>query len=155
MKWALALALVAAPLYAQVPQGKSLSGLDALSVDVLVTRNGEIAATDVRSAVEIPLRAAGVRIVPETLSFANFTLSVSVTGNPDLWVFTVDTYVIQQATLNRNPKLYGTYVTWKGTGRFRSVGVGTLRRYVLESVDGAMGEFVNAFLTANPRTAAK
>lgn len=164
--WWTALALVVAPVASAEAQSvlerASLAGLAGVFLRVGPTdpdaeREG-LTQSGLHKAVELRLRQAGIRVMTagEWLEAPGGPhLDLHVTTQPtrrgDLYAYSIDLMLRQEATLVRNPAIVATSTTWF-RGAVGTVGPASrlatwLHRRVREKVD----EFINDYLTVNPK----
>ncbi len=114
-------------------------------------------AVDIQADVEQKLRAAGIPLLSQTEDnntpgMPTLYISVSVASSTatDVWPFSIDVDLEQQATLKRSPDTYvPTAVTWH-VGSIGAVDKSNIRS-IRDRVDGQIAKFVNAYLKVNPK----
>jgi hypothetical protein len=140
---------------------ESLRGLEGLSVvigSISPVLQGEITKEQIQTDVELKLRMAGIKIVPEQES-------VGIPGKPNLYVtitakslsleslgifpISISLQLYQGVYLQRNPNILVGVPTWERitVGAVGKKRVGMLRDEVRDLVD----IFINDFLSVNPK----
>ncbi len=150
-----------------VPAGASDSEIDRASlkglqgVFVLVEdlnppeEQAGLKTADIQADVEQELKAAGIPLLSKTQNIdtpgmPTLYISVSVASSTatDVWPFSVDVNLEQQATLKRSPDTFvPTAVTWHvgSIGAVEKVNIRSVRDRVNEQV----AKFVNAYFKVN------
>ncbi len=113
-------------------------------------------AADIQADAEHKLRAAGIPLLTKdegikTPGIPTLYISVSVASSAttDVWPFSIDVNLEQQATLTRNPETFvPTAVTWH-VGSIGGIGKSDIRS-IRDRVDEQIAKFVNAYLKVNP-----
>lgn len=160
--FALSVTLVSPAQAESVLERASLAGLEGVYVRVGQTdadaeRQG-LTQSALHKAVELRLRRAGIRVLTvaewlEAPGGAHLDLHVTTqrTRRGDLYAYSIDLMLRQEATLVRDPAIIATSTTWF-RGAVGTVGPPSrlatwLHRRVRDKVD----EFVNDYLAVNPR----
>jgi hypothetical protein len=110
---------------------------------------------DVQTDVEEKLKAAGIPLLSKTQDMdtpgmPTLYISVSVASSTasDLWPFSIDVNLEQQATLKRSPDTFvPTAVTWH-VGSIGAVDKSNIRS-IRDRVNEQVAKFVNAYLKVN------
>ena len=110
---------------------------------------------DIQADVEEKLKAAGIPLLSKTQNIdtpgmPTLYISVSVASSPatDLWPFSIDVNLEQQATLKRSPDTFvPTAITWH-VGSIGAVDKSSIRS-IRERVNEQVAKFVNAYFKVN------
>jgi hypothetical protein len=110
---------------------------------------------DVQTDVEQKLQAAGIPLLSKTQDIdtpgmPTLYVSVSVASSTatDLWPFSIDVNLEQQATLKRSPDTFvPTAITWH-VGSIGAVDKSNIRS-ILDRVNEQVAKFVNAYFKVN------
>jgi hypothetical protein len=110
---------------------------------------------DIQNDSEEKLKAAGIPLLSkaqdiDTPGMPTLYISVSVASSPatDLWPFSIDVNLEQQATLKRNPDTFvPTAITWH-VGSIGAVDKSNIRS-IRERVNEQVAKFVNAYFKVN------
>lgn len=112
---------------------------------------------DVQTDVGQELQAAGIPLLSKTQDIDTpgmptlyISVSVASSSATDLWPFSIDVNLEQQATLKRSPDTFvPTAVTWHvgSIGAVDKSGISSIRDRVREQI----AKFVKAYLTVNPK----
>ena len=112
-------------------------------------------AADIQADVEQKLQAAGIPLLSKTQNIdtpgmPTLYISVSVASSPatDLWPFSIDVNLEQQATLKRNPDTFvPTAITWH-VGSIGAVDKSNVRS-IRDRINEQVAKFVNAYMKVN------
>ncbi len=110
---------------------------------------------DIKADAEEKLKAAGIPLLTKTQNIdtpgmPTLYISVSVATSPttDLWPFSIDVNLEQQATLKRSPDTFvPTAITWH-VGSIGAVDKSNVRS-IRERVNEQVAKFVNAYFKVN------
>ena len=114
-------------------------------------------AAEIQADAEQKLQAAGIPLLSKTQAIdtpgmPTLYVSVSVASSTvtDLWPFSIDVNLEQQATLKRSPDTFvPTAVTWH-VGSIGAVGKTDIRN-IRDRVNEQIAKFVNAYLKVNSK----
>jgi hypothetical protein len=110
---------------------------------------------DVQTDVEEKLKAAGIPLLSKTQDIDTpgmptlyISVSVASSTTTDLWPFSIDVNLEQQATLKRSPDTFvPTAITWH-VGSIGAVDKSNIRS-IRDRVNEQVAKFVNAYLKVN------
>jgi hypothetical protein len=110
---------------------------------------------DIQADAEQQLKAAGIPLLSKTQNIDTpgmptlyISVSVASSTTTDLWPFSIDVNLEQQATLKRNPDTFvPTAITWH-VGSIGAVEKSNIRS-VRDRVNGQVAKFVNAYFKVN------
>jgi hypothetical protein len=137
---------------------RGLKGMRVLVEDLApeVEKAG-LTKNQLQADIEDRLRKAGIKTLTQDECFATpgepyLYVNISLNfrkGDPNIYSFSIDIGVIQNVTLDRNPKQKTYAATWS-TG-----GVGSIEKELLSrlkgSVDDLLDLFIKAYLAVNPK----
>jgi hypothetical protein len=114
-------------------------------------------AADIQADAEQKLQAAGIPLLSKTQDIdtpgmPTLYISVSIASSmaTDLWPFSIDVNLEQQATLKRSPDTFvPTAITWH-VGSIGAVGKSDIRS-IRDRVNEQLSKFVNAYFKVNPK----
>jgi hypothetical protein len=110
---------------------------------------------DIQADAEEKLKAAGIPLLSKAQNFDTpgmptlyISVSVASSSATDLWPFSIDVDLEQQATLKRNPDTFvPTAVTWH-VGSIGAVDKSNIRS-IRDRVNEQVAKFVNAYFKVN------
>ena len=139
---------------------KSLVGLQGVqvlveSLDPQVEQAGLTKAA-IQTDVELKLRLAGIRVLTreemlKTPGFPTLYINANVLPSGERWGFSESVQLEQAVILSRDSSisLLNT-ATWSVQG-VGTAGPSTIGRYVRDQIKDRVDEFINAYLSANPK----
>lgn len=110
---------------------------------------------DIQADAEQQLKAAGIPLLSKTQNIDTpgmptlyISVSVASSTTTDVWPFSIDVNLEQQATLKRNPDTFvPTAITWH-VGSIGAIDKSNIRS-VLDRVNEQIAKFVNAYFKVN------
>jgi hypothetical protein len=135
---------------------KGLKGVFVLVEDLNpLEEQAGLKTADVQTDVEEKLKAAGIPLLSKTQDIDTpgmptlyISVSVASSTTTDLWPFSIDVNLEQQATLKRSPDTFvPTAITWH-VGSIGAVDKSNIRS-IRDRVNEQVAKFVNAYLKVN------
>jgi hypothetical protein len=135
---------------------KGLQGVFVLVEDLNpLEEQAGLKTADVQTDVEEKLKAAGIPLLSKTQDIDTpgmptlyISVSVASSTTTDLWPFSIDVNLEQQATLKRSPDTFvPTAITWH-VGSIGAVDKSNIRS-IRDRVNEQVAKFVNAYLKVN------
>ena len=135
---------------------KGLQGVFVLIEDLnLPEEQAGLKTADIQADAEQQLKAAGIPLLSKTQNMDTpgmptlyISVSVASSTTTDVWPFSIDVNLEQQATLKRNPDTFvPTAVTWH-VGSIGAVDKSNIRS-VRDRVNEQVAKFVNAYMKVN------
>ena len=145
---------IGVPLAAQTQFDRTLRGLSEFSITIenLSPTANTIGITraNLRRDVELKLRLAGIRIVPESLPRLYINLRVLLSPIRTLYAYRLDINVQQDLDLSDGRRFPGV-TTWH-KGMVGTAGNEVVKEAIYDALKEEMDDFLNAYLTVNPRS---
>jgi hypothetical protein len=140
-------------------QRSTLKGLDAILVRVEQEGLPNEIHNWLKTELELRLREAGIR-VPAEREISKVpggpVLTLVVVGQKHeatgLYAFRVDLELGQAVALLRSSRTTVQATTWRSRMLVGTVGARNMPDYIRDTAQQVTGEFLNAYLSANPRT---
>jgi hypothetical protein len=130
---------------------ESLKGLKSIAIVVEDLSEDEkrfgLTKGLIQTDVELKLRLAGIRVVPDAELPAFAVVHVTVIASPSGFAAAVEVALMQWVSLARNPSIGSLATTWKENEVIGKPNGSEIR----ESVKNHVDRYVNAWLSVNPK----
>jgi hypothetical protein len=141
------------------PDTENLKGIKAVTVVVETLKPAAVEAglteKQLQQDVELRLRLAGVKVVPETeikrgVPWLYVSVGTYLRKGSELFAFHSLVELQQNVLLMRDPTIVTAAGTWR-TQSLGTVGPEEFREFVRQSVRDKVDTFLNAYLSVNPK----
>ena len=138
---------------------QSLKGLKGIAVLVESLKpEVELAGltkASIQTDVDLKLRLAGIPVLSRDVAHPGVQyflyVQVSFLPIPDgVWPYRIDVELTQRVLLDRDRSIIGIASTWS-VGSVGRVGKENVRKFVRDAIKDRVDEFINAYLSVNPR----
>jgi len=154
--------LITSLSFASEIEVETLRGVKAINVEIVLSSELQDIGIDentLRTDTELKLRLAGIKVISEKewldIDDVNDTvLCLNINGyvedNSGLCIFNISTKLMQVVSLYRDNKIRTFVGTWS-VAMVGCAGRLTRRTYIKETCKNQVDEFVNAYLSVNPK----